>query len=689
MVVTTTRAWRLAARLVPPGGTGVAEVLEGAWHLTVMANRRRRNDVGIDEIAHAIHKMVDEMQPVAVQPRAMVPPARAVTMEDVLRHKPAKFSDKATPDEAQQLMFTTFLLVGDAEYWWTGMQEQMQTRQEEVNWVYFQKRFLEKYFSDSAKHALEAEFLTLQQGNRSVQACVDRFEYLTKFYSQAITEELRYRKFEDGLKHELRRFLVPLRIKEFPILVEHARTGEELEIGPSRVMKTQKNTSDTRNCTKAIGSLGGTADNVKCYNYEQMGHYARQCPNKKPAEGTPQQNKQQKVLTKRLRAAGRVFALTSTDAIQSGNLILDKCLLFNHSVLLLFDSGATHSFVSKECVSRLGLVVCDLGCDLTISTPASGQVSTNSVCVGCSIEVARRRFKVNLICLPLEGLNVILGMDWLSNNHVVIDCRQRSVIFPKSEGLTLISTREAQKEETKGASYFMIVVQTEKKSTTALIRSIPVVDEYVDVFLNEVLGLPPSRNVDFAIELIPGVGPVSMAPYRMAPVELAELKKQIEDLLEKKFFRPSASPWGAPVLLVKKKDESSRLCVDYRQLNKLTIKNKYPIPRIDDLLDQLRGAWYSLKLIYGLGIIRSWSNPRMFRRLSSGLDMNREEHPDHLRVVLNVLREHQLNGKLSKCEFWLEKVQFLGHVISPQGFSVDPAKIDTVMKWERPQTVSE
>jgi len=119
---------------------------------------------------------------------------------------------------------------------------------------------------------------------------------------------------------------------------------------------------------------------------------------------------------------------------------------------------------------------------------------------------------------------------------------------------------------------------------------IPVVDEYADVFPYEIHELPPSSDVDFVIDLIPGVGPVLMAPYRMALVELADLKKQIEDLLKKKFIRPSASPWGAPVLLVKKKDGSSRLCVDYRQLNKLTIKNKYPLSRIDDLLDQVRGA---------------------------------------------------------------------------------------------------
>ena len=136
----------------------------------------------------------------------------------------------------------------------------------------------------------------------------------------------------------------------------------------------------------------------------------------------------------------------------------------------------------------------------------------------------------------------------------------------------------------------MLVAQAEKKSTKEQIRKIPVVDEYANMFPDEIPELPPSRDANFSIDLVPGAGPVSAALYRMASAELAELKKQIEDLLDKKFIRPSASPWGAPVLLVKKKDESYRLCVDYRQLNKLTIKNRYPLPRIDDLLDQLRGA---------------------------------------------------------------------------------------------------
>jgi len=137
-------------------------------------------------------------------------------------------------------------------------------------------------------------------------------------------------------------------------------------------------------------------------------------------------------------------------------------------------------------------------------------------------------------------------------------------VFPETVGLELISSNQAVREIEAGATYYMIVAQAEKMSTAEQISRISVVDEYADVFPDEIPELPPSRDVDFSIDLIPGAGPVSMAPYRMAPAELAELKKQIEDLLEKKFIRPSASPWGAPVLLVKKKDGSSRLCVDYR-----------------------------------------------------------------------------------------------------------------------------
>jgi len=256
------------------------------------------------------------------------------------------------------------------------------------------------------------------------------------------------------------------------------------------------------------------------------------------------------------------------------------------------------------------------------------------------------------------------------------------------------------------------------------------------VFPDEVPRLPPNREVEFSIDLVPGTGLVSMAPYRMASAKLVELKKHIEELMEKQFIRPNTWPWRALVLLVKKKDGSSRLCVDYKQLNKTTIKNKYPLPRIDDFMDQLHGSSLFSKIdlrsgyhqilvkaedvqktafrtryghyeyvVMPFGVTNA---PAMFMDYMNRIfwpfldkfvvvfiddiliySKTREEHAEHLRLVLSVLREKQLYAKLSKCEFWMDEVQFLGHVISTQGIVVDPAKVEAVVKWESPKSAIE
>src|ERR1044072_6927721 len=161
--------------------------------------------------------------------------------------------------------------------------------------------------------------------------------------------------------------------------------------------------------------------------------------------------------------------------------------------------------------------------------------------------------------------------------------------FPENRVAEYLSKNRMVAALRNGYSEFLLLACAEEEREIDVLSTL-VVQDFLDVFPNDVPGLPPKREIEFSIDVVPGTGPISIAPYRMAPAELSELKNQLEDLSSKGFIRPSVSPWGAPVLLVKKKYGKSRLCVDYRQLNKVMVKNRYPIPQIDDLMDQLRGA---------------------------------------------------------------------------------------------------
>ncbi|KAJ9541920.1 hypothetical protein OSB04_028426 [Centaurea solstitialis] len=199
-------------------------------------------------------------------------------------------------------------------------------------------------------------------------------------------------------------------------------------------------------------------------------------------------------------------------------------------------------------------------------------------------------------------------MDWMSNHRATICCAEQIVRLALPDGSVLEVHGEKPKRDIKLASFmkmrshlrkecvaFMAHV-VDKKAEEKTIQDIPVVREFPEVFPEELPGLPPPRQVEFHIDLVPGAGPIAKSPYRLAPSEMQELSNQLQELLDKGFIRPSSSPWGAPVLFVKKKDGSFRMCIDYRELNKITIKNRYPLPRIDDLFDQLQGATYFSKI---------------------------------------------------------------------------------------------
>ncbi|GJU63229.1 reverse transcriptase domain-containing protein, partial [Tanacetum coccineum] len=339
------------------------------------------------------------------------------------------------------------------------------------------------------------------------------------------------------------------------------------------------------------------------------------------------------------------------------------------------------TFVSSAFTPFIDIAPVALNTSYEVELADGKFVSTNTIFRGCTLVLSNHVFKIDILPTRLGSFDVIIGMDW----------------------------REAGKGSWIKAD--------EKK-----LDDIRIVRDFPEVFPGDLSGLHPMREIEFRIDLIPGASRVVRSPYRLAPSEMLELSNQLKELQEKGFIRPSHSPWGAPVLFVKKKDGAMRMCIDYRELNKLMIKNRYPLPRIDDLFDQLQGACCFSKIDLRSGyhhlIVQEEDIPKTsfktryvnfeFTVMPSGLKnapaifmdlMNRvckpfldkfvivfiddiliylkleEEHEVHLKTILDLLKKEKLYAKFSKCEFWLKEVQFLRHVVNRDGIHVDTSKI--------------
>ncbi|GJT01341.1 putative reverse transcriptase domain-containing protein [Tanacetum coccineum] len=256
--------------------------------------------------------------------------------------------------------------------------------------------------------------------------------------------------------------------------------------------------------------------------------------------------------------------------------------------------------------------------------------------------------------------DALIGMDWLAKYPMlVIVAEVHGKRFPIF--LAHVTTKEI-----------------EDKSERKQLEDVPIVQDFPEVFPEDLPGLPPTRQVEFQIDLVPGAAPVARAPYRLAPSEMKELSEQLKELSDKGFIRPSSSPWGAPVLFVKKKDGSFRMCIDYRELNKLTVKNRYPLPRIDDLFDQLQGSSVYSKI-----------------DLRSGYHQLRVREED---IPKTAFRTRYGHYEFQVMPFGLTNApavfmdlmnRFLGHVIDSEGIHVDPAKIESIKDWTSPKSPTE
>ncbi|KAI3753681.1 hypothetical protein L2E82_25742 [Cichorium intybus] len=681
-----------------------------------------------------------------------------------------------------------------------------------LNWEQFKLKFTEYYCSNNAMKGIEEEFLKLQQGSRTVQQYTLDFNEKARFAQHQVdTEERKMDRYLWGLKTQIREFLPSSRYTTFQQVAEAARSRErelqrqeeerrtEREVGGfkrkwegkavdtsqrsittgSQVRgETKKN--EERWCKKCRRKHTGECDSRNppsvCFQCGKTGHMARQCTESHPVcfncgdsghirPNCPKmRSESQRDFQKTGRGGGRdrddrkdksggqvrtrAFQLTVDEARDRTDVITGIFSLNSFQARVLFDSGASVSFISESFASKLDIPLAELYEKIIVDVADGRCVFVKSHYKQCQLEIYGIAYPIDLKPITNHEFDVIVGMDWMDDNRGQMDCHEKTLSIKTPSGsrmlirgerrsrkVPIVSLATARRYMERGGELIMAhVISAESKHSK--VEEVEVVCDYPDVFPETLPGVPPSRQVEFVIDVIPGAKPVARPPYRLAPSEMEELKRQLQELLELGFIRPSSSPWGAPILFVKKKDGSMRMCIDYRELNKITIKNRYPLPRIDDLFDQLHGATYFSKidlrsgyhqlrvqeadipktafrtryghyefLVMPFGLTNA---PAVFMDLMNRVcrpfldkfvivfiddiliySKSRDEHRFHLQQVLDLLRDEKLYAKFTKCEFWLREIQFLGHVINEDGIKVDPAKIEAVMSWEPPKSPME
>ncbi|GKE02571.1 putative reverse transcriptase domain-containing protein, partial [Tanacetum coccineum] len=585
-----------------------------------------------------------------------------------------------------QVKFATCTLLGAALTWWNGHVRTLgHDASYAMTWGTFKKKLTDKYCPNGEIKKLEIELWNLKVRGNDVAAYTQRFQELTLMCTKFLDDETaKIDKYISGLPNNTHGNVMSARPKtcDFAIKLANDLMDQKLRTYAERQNENKRK-----------------ADDSSRNNHQQQPHKKQNV-----ARAYTVGPGEKKADTGDLPLA---YALGGRDASPDSNVITGTFLLNNRYAKILFDTGADRSFVSSTFSASISITPTTLENHYDVELADGKIIGVNTIIRGCTLNFMNHLFNIDLMPVPLGSFDVIVGMDWLTKYHGVIICDEKIVRVPfgketlifqgdgsnprKESRLNIISCSKAQEYLSKGCDVFLAHItmkEAKDESEEKRLEDVPIVRDFPEDL--------PAR-----------------APYRLAPSEMKELAEQLQELSDKGFIRPISSPWGAPILFVKKKDRSFCMCIDYRKLNKLTVKNRYLLPRINDLFDQLQGSSVYSKIDLRSGYhqlrVREEDIPKTVFRMRYGhyefqvmpfgltnapavfMDLmnrvckpyldkfvivfiddiliyskNNEEHEEHLKLILELLKKDELYG-----------------------IHVDPAKIDSIKDWASFKSVTE
>ncbi|GJR57037.1 putative reverse transcriptase domain-containing protein [Tanacetum coccineum] len=551
--------------------------------------------------------------------------------ERVAREMETVFRISNCSVENQIKFFTCTLLAGALTWWNSHVMTVTHDVAYAMTWVDLRKKMTDKYCPRNEMKKLEAELWNLKVMGTDVVRYNQRFQELALMCVRMFPKESdKIERYVGGLPDMIYGNIVASKPKTMQEVVEMAtelmdkRISTIAEIQAENKRKFENTSRNNQNqqqqnkrqnigraytagsgdkkpyggsrplcskCNYHHDSLCAPKSGPTCFECGVQGHFRKECPMLKNNKGNHgnQDGKD--------TAPANMYTVGRTGTNPDSNIVTGTFLLNNRYASVLFDTGADRSFVSTSFSSQMDIMPSTLDHYYDVELADGRIIGLNTILRGCTLNLLNHLFNINLMPIELGSFDAIIGMDWLAKYQAIIVCAEKIVRIPwgnetlivhgdeSNQGhetrLHIISYSKTQEYMLKGCPVFLAHVTTnevEDKSEKKRLEDVPIVRDFPEVFPEDLPGLPPTRQVEFQIDLVPGAAPVARAPYRLAPSEMKELSEQLKELSDKGFIRPSSSPWGAPVLFVKKKDGSFRMCIDYRELNKLTVKNRYPLP---------------------------------------------------------------------------------------------------------------